>query len=121
MENCIFCKIRDRIIPKEFTYEDDDLMVFPDIHPLKPVHLLIVPKKHIEDFLMINDLHFAKASRGKEGLMMKLTKIVQKMVKKFKLGNKGYRVVINGGGAQFIDHLHLHLLGPLGKEVDMPA
>jgi histidine triad (HIT) family protein len=109
--DCIFCKIRDRIIPKEFTYEDDYIMVFPDIHPLKPIHLLIIPKKHIGDLLMMND----------EELMMKLTKVVQKMVKKFGLENRGYRVGINGGGAQIIDHLHVHLLGPLGRNVEMPA
>lgn len=107
MENCIFCKIRDRIIPKDFTYEDDSVMVFPDINPLKPIHMLIVPKKHLEDLLSIND----------EELMMKLTKISQEMIKKFKLEDKGYRLVVNGGGAQIINHLHLHLLGPLGKAV----
>jgi histidine triad (HIT) family protein len=109
MENCIFCKIRDKIIPKEFIYEDAEFMVFPDIHPLKPVHLLIVPKKHIADFLNIED----------EELMGKLTKIIQKMVKKQKLENKGYRIAINGGGAQFINHLHAHLMGPLTKFSEM--
>jgi len=53
--DCVFCKIRDRIITKEFTYEDEDIMVFPDIHPLKPIHLLIVPKIHTEDYLDFND------------------------------------------------------------------
>ena len=107
--DCVFCKIRDRIIPKEFTYEDEEIMVFPDIHPLKPVHLLIIPKKHIEDLLMIND----------KLLMMKLIKIMQEMIRKFKLENKGYRIVVNGGGAQIINHLHVHILGPLGKTVAM--
>ena len=116
MESCIFCKIRDRIIPKEFTYEDEDIMVFPDIHPLKPIHLLIVPKKHIEDLLMMNDPPGGEASKL---LMMKLTTLIQKMIKKFGLGNKGYRVGINGGGAQIINHLHFHLLGPLGKAATM--
>jgi histidine triad (HIT) family protein len=109
MENCIFCKIREGIIPKEFTYQDKDVMVFPDIHPLKPVHLLIIPKKHVKDFLSIND----------EGLMMKLVRVTQKMIREFKLEDKGYRVVINGGGAQVVDHLHIHLLGPLGKTARM--
>ena len=117
--DCIFCKIRDRIIPKEFTYEDEEVMVFPDIHPLKPIHLLIIPKKHIKDLLMMNDPHFAKASRGKEELMTKLMRVVAEMVKKQKLEDKGYRVVVNGGWAQIIDHLHFHLLGPLGKAVNM--
>jgi histidine triad (HIT) family protein len=109
MQDCIFCKIRDRIIPKEFTYEDKDVMVFPDIHPVRPIHLLIIPKKHIADFLMIDD----------EGLTMKITKIIQKMVKEQKLENKGYRVVVNGGGAQGINHLHIHLVGPMGMEAAM--
>lgn len=107
MKNCIFCKIKDRIISKKFIYEDEDLMVFPDIHPLKPIHLLIIPKKHIDDLLMMND----------EDLMIKLTKIIKKMVKEQKLENKGYRIVVNGGGAQIIQHLHFHLLGPLGKDM----
>jgi len=111
MEDCIFCKIRDRIIPNEFTYEDRDIMVFPDIHPVKPTHLLIVPKKHIEDFLDLND----------KDLLEKLQKTTQNMIRKFKLGNKGYRIGVNGGGAQIIDHLHVHLLGPLGKSAKMPA
>ena len=119
MENCIFCKIRDRAIPAEFIYEDESIMVFPDIHPIKPVHLLIVPKKHIEDFLMMNDPHNARASRGKEELMMQIIRITQEMVKKFQLENKGYRVGINGGGAQLINHLHVHLFGPLEKAAAM--
>ena len=102
MDTCIFCKIRDRIIPKEFTYEDEDIMVFPDINPIKPIHLLIAPKKHIEDLLM-----------------MKLVKITQNMVKKLELQSKGYRAGINGGGAQLIDHLHIHLIGPLNKGAKM--
>lgn len=111
MKDCTFCKIRDRIIPKEFIYEDEDVMVFPDIHPLKSIHLLIIPKKHIEDLLMIND----------KGLMMKLINVAQEMIKKEKLEGKGYRLVVNGGGAQIIDHLHFHLIGPLGKDVKMSA
>ncbi len=109
MEDCIFCKIRDRIIPKEFTYEDNSVMVFPDIYPIRPVHLLIVPKKHIKDFLDLDD----------KNLLEKLRKVSQKMIRKFELENKGYRLGMNGGGAQIIDHLHIHLLGPLGKAVSM--
>ena len=116
MSDCIFCKIRDRAISKDFTYEDKDIMVFPDIRPIKPIHLLIVPKKHIEDFLMMNN---EGLPAGEAGLMMKLTNTIQKMIKKFKLENKGYRIGINGGGAQIINHLHFHLLGPLGKAVKM--
>ena len=107
--DCIFCKIRDRIIPKDFTYEDEDVMVFPDINPLKSVHLLIVPKKHMPDFLDLED----------NILSDRINKTIKVMVKKFELEDKGYRIVVNGGGAQIIDHLHFHLLGPLGKAVKM--
>jgi len=100
-------------------------MVFPDIHPLKPVHLLIIPKKHLGDLLMMNDKARPPSpeseANGGQGLMIKLTKVIQKMIKEQKLENKGYRVVINGGGAQIIDHLHLHLMGPLGKAAEMSA
>ena len=105
MPNCVFCKIRDREIPKEFTYEDDEVMVFPDIHPIKPVHLLVVLKKHVRDFLDVepDDLE-------------KISKIIKKIVKDKDLSGKGYRLGINGGGAQIIEHLHVHLMSPFGKQ-----
>ncbi len=106
--DCIFCKIRDREIPKEFTYEDKDLMVFPDIHPIKPIHLLVVPKEHIEDFLELND---AKLLSG-------IKNMIDKMVKDNKLDKKGYRISVNGGGAQVINHLHFHVMGPI-KSTEM--
>ena len=109
MESCIFCKIRDRIIPKEFTYEDEDIMVFPDISPVAPIHLLIMPKKHIADFFDLKNSE----------LWDKLRVITQKMIKEQKIQGKGYRLVVNGGGAQLIDHLHIHLMGPMGKGTEM--
>lgn len=109
MTSCIFCKIAKREMPKGFTYEDGEVMVFPDINPIAPVHLLVVPKKHISELLEISD----------ENLVNKLWKTVQKMVKKTGLEDKGYRLTVNGGGAQIIDHLHIHLVGPMGKHVKM--
>lgn len=109
MKDCIFCKIRDGIIPKEFTYEDKNVMVFPDINPIKPIHLLIIPKKHIEDFLELNDTN----------LLEILKKTIHEMIKKLELQNKGYRLTVNGGGAQVINHLHIHLVGPLGMAAKM--
>lgn len=109
--DCIFCKIRDREIPKEFTYEDEDIMVFPDINPLKPIHLLVMPKKHLKDFLDLED----------PILLEKLKNVIRKMIKEQKLEDKGYRLVVNGGGAQIIDHLHVHLVGPIGKEIERLA
>ena len=109
MSSCVFCKIRDRIIPKVFTYEDDEVMVFPDIYPVAPIHLLIMPKKHIADFFDLKNSE----------LWDKLRVITQKMIKEQKIQGKGYRLVVNGGGAQIIDHLHIHLMGDVGKKVKL--
>lgn len=105
MDNCLFCKFANKTLEKEFTYEDKDIMVFPDIHPIKPIHLLVVLKKHVGDFLdlEIEDLE-------------KISKIIKKIVKDKKLEDKGYRLGINGGGAQIIEHLHVHLMSPFGKQ-----
>ncbi len=103
---CIFCKIRDGEIAKEFTYQDEDVMVFPDIRSLKPIHLLIIPKKHVTDYLKLDD----------DRLVKRLREVTQKMIKEKKLENKGYKLSINGGGYQIIDHLHIHLLGPMGTD-----
>ena len=109
MESCIFCKIRDRIIPKVFTYEDRDVMVFPDINPVAPVHLLIMPKAHIRDFGDFRD----------DKLLGKIRRVIQRMIEDQKIGDKGYRLVVNGGGAQLIDHLHIHLMGKIGQKLKM--
>jgi histidine triad (HIT) family protein len=104
--DCVFCKIRDRIIPKEFTYEDEEIMVFPDIHPFKPIHLLVVPKIHIEDYLEFNDTDLSRKTKI----------IIDKMVKEQKLDNgKGYRISVNGGGAQMVKHVHFHVMGPISQ------
>lgn len=100
-KNCIFCKIESGEIPKEFTYQDDEIMAFPDINPMSPVHLLIIPRKHIEDF-------FHSDSKTIE----KISVAIRKLIDKEKLMGKGYRIVVNGGGAQDINHLHFHLRGP---------
>lgn len=109
MQNCIFCKIAKKEIPTTFMYEDEEIMVFPDIHPKKPIHLLIVPKKHIEEFGKVQE----------HGLFARIGKVIQQMIKAKALEDKGYRVFVNGGGFQDIDHLHFHLIGPLGKPAAM--
>ncbi len=109
MLDCIFCKIAKHESPKEFIYEDEEIMAFPDIYPIAKIHILVMPKKHIEDFLDFEE----------DALLSKLKKVIQKIIKEKKLENRGYRVAINGGGAQIIDHLHFHIVGPLGKAVKM--
>jgi histidine triad (HIT) family protein len=105
MKDCIFCKIARHEVPKEFLYEDKDLMVFPDINPAKPVHILIVPKKHVEDLSDLDD----------KNLLWKIEQAAVKHSEEEKLNKKGYRLHVNAGGAQIIDHLHFHLTGPIEK------
>ncbi|MBP9719394.1 MAG: HIT domain-containing protein [Candidatus Levybacteria bacterium] len=102
---CVFCKIANGSIPKEFLYQDADLMVFPDIHPARPVHILIVPKKHISEFMAVED----------HDLFKKIGHVMQKMIKEQNLEKRGHRIIINGGGAQEVDHLHVHLMGPIQR------
>ncbi len=108
-KNCIFCKIISGEIPKEFAFENADIVAFSDIRPIKPVHLLIVPKIHITDFTKLeNDLILGKIRIAILGL-----------IEQNKLTDKGYRIVVNGGGAQAVDHLHFHLTGPWGKAAEL--
>lgn len=103
MTDCLFCKFSKKEIKKEFVLETDKVMVFPDIKPMAKVHLLIVSKKHISEF--------SKLKNDEQGIWEEIIGILQKLIKQFKLGKLGYRIVINGGGAQIIDHLHVHLMG----------
>ncbi|MBU1031917.1 HIT domain-containing protein [Patescibacteria group bacterium] len=103
MDNCIFCKIIKGEIPKDFLYESDSLVVFADIHPSADIHILIVPKEHI---VGIGDLSESHAK-----LLSEIYSLVNKLVKENKLEQDSYRVVVNGGKAQHISHIHFHLLG----------
>jgi histidine triad (HIT) family protein len=103
--DCIFCKFSTGEIKKEFLYEDEDVMAFSDIHPVKPVHILIVPKKHIPEFQAVDD----------PILFQHIFHVVQQMIKREGLADKPHRIGINGGGAQDIDHLHIHLMGPVNR------
>jgi histidine triad (HIT) family protein len=109
MKDCIFCKIIKKEIPKEFRYEDDNVVVFDDISPQAKVHVLIVSRKHIEsfDFLTHND----------EDILSSMRQAVHKIVKDKELIGKGYKIQLFAGGAQTVDHLHFHLLGPVGLKV----
>lgn len=106
--DCIFCKIINKEIPKEFNLETDNLVVFPDINPSADIHLLIVPKKHIGG---ISDL-------GKESgkLLEEIYEVVNKLVLENNLKDNLYRVVVNGGKSQHVPHLHFHLLGGQWKK-----
>lgn len=104
METCIFCKIAARQIPTKLLEDNDDFVVFNDIHPKAPIHLLVVPKQHIPSLNDLNPEHSDLIAN----LMLQLKNIANK----HGLEN-GYRTVINtgAGGGQEIYHLHIHLTG----------
>lgn len=104
MNDCIFCKIIKGEIPKDFIYEDKKVVVFADIKPSAPVHLLIIPKKHIAKLQDLGD-------NSKELLGHIL--LTANKVAEMKNIKKGFKIVINCGpdGGQKVPHLHVHLLG----------
>jgi len=109
-EDCLFCKIVNREIPSEFLYEDDDYVVFRDINPAAPVHLLLVPKQHIRS---INDLESSHTA-----IVGGLFSLAKEMAKAQGVNESGYKLLFNveKGGGQEIFHLHLHLMGGWQKK-----
>lgn len=103
MSDCIFCKIVEGSIPSKKVYEDDDVVVFHDIHPIAPVHILIVPKAHIESLASCDVSH--------QALLGKMLGLAPKLATE--LGLKGFRAMINTGreGGQEVFHLHVHVFG----------
>ena len=104
-KDCIFCKIIKKEIPSKIVYEDDELIAFEDIAPLAPVHVLIVPKKHI---VAVTDLN-EENSKFVSNVYLVANKIAEmKCIK-----DKGFRVTVNCGedGGQVVKHIHFHLLG----------
>ncbi|PIU32964.1 histidine triad nucleotide-binding protein [Candidatus Woesebacteria bacterium CG_4_10_14_0_2_um_filter_39_14] len=111
MKDCLFCKIIKGEIPTEFLYQDENVVAFHDLHPKAPVHILIVPKKHIDKLQDISD-------NDKE-LLGQLLLAAKKIAGQEKIG-EGFKIVINCGqkGGQEIFHLHVHLLGGWEGGVD---
>ncbi len=109
-KDCIFCKIVNGEIPTEFFYEDDNLVVFKDINPHAPVHILIVPKKHIRS---INDL-----TENDREIISHMIMVGKDIAKKESINSSGYKLLFNveRGGGQVIFHLHLHLIGGWEKK-----
>jgi len=105
MSDCIFCKIIRRELPGKFIYEDETVVAIQDIHPQAPIHLLVLPKAHIET------LDAVKPEDG--ALIGKLFSVAAMLARERGLESRGYRTVINNGAGagQSVFHLHLHLLG----------
>lgn len=102
--DCIFCKIVAGKIPTERIYEDDDILVFPDIHPAAPVHLLMVPKEHVASLITASGRH--------QALLGRMTLLAPRLARE-QGATDGFRIVINNGpdGGQEVYHLHVHVLG----------
>ena len=109
--SCLFCKIIDGSIPSAVVYQDERCYAFSDISPQAPVHILVVPKRHIESL--------AETSADDPELLGHLVWVVTEIARQKGLAN-GYRTVINTGvdGGQTVNHLHLHLLG--GRAMHWP-
>ena len=102
---CIFCDIVGKKSPADILYHDEEMVVFKDIHPHAPVHLLIVPRKHIRS---INDVEDEDTD-----LISHMVFVGRLMAKKEGIARSGYKLLFNveRGGGQVIFHLHLHLMG----------
>ena len=109
MSDCIFCKIINKEIPSSIVYEDDEILAFRDINPVAPVHILVIPKKHIDSLVELK--------KEDEEVVGRIYTVINKIAKQEKIDEKGFRVVVNCGedGMQEVKHLHFHLLG--GKKL----
>lgn len=109
MEDCVFCKIIKGEIPSAKVYEDDEILAFKDINPVTPIHILVIPKKHIES---LNEIE-----QEDQMLIGKIFTVIKKIAKEQGIAEYGYRVIANCGedGGQEVKHLHFHILG--GKKL----
>lgn len=103
--DCIFCQIVAGKIASDLVYQDEEVVAFHDIHPQAPVHLLVIPKKHITSLTQLTE--------EETPLVEHMVNIANQLAKREGISEKGYRLVINCGqqGGQLVPHLHLHVLG----------
>ncbi|MBN8439621.1 MAG: histidine triad nucleotide-binding protein [Candidatus Accumulibacter sp.] len=104
MENCLFCKIAGGQIPCRKVYEDDDILAFHDINPARPVHLLVIPKRHITSL--------ATATEADTPVLGRILAVANRLATE-QGSPDGFRLIINSGriGHQEVQHLHAHIVG----------
>lgn len=109
--NCIFCAIADGEVKSQIVHEDEDVLVFKDLNPQAPTHLLIIPKKHIS--------RLDEAQDADAKLLGKILLTARDLAKKYDI--KDFRLVTNNGkgAGQSVDHLHFHLMA--GRRFMWPA
>ncbi|TAL08854.1 MAG: histidine triad nucleotide-binding protein [Nitrospirae bacterium] len=112
MSDCLFCKIGSGQIPAKVVLQDDEVLAFDDVNPQAPVHVLVIPKRHVS---ALND-----AGAGDQALLGRLLEAAILVARKKGIAEAGYRVVANTGrdGGQTVFHLHLHVLG--GRHMNWP-
>ena len=112
MSDCLFCKIRDGEIQGDIVFENDDVLAFNDVNPQAPVHVLIIPKKHIST---VNDM-----DAGDEVIMGKLFSVAKTIAAQQGVADDVYRLVVNCNekAGQTVFHIHMHLLG--GRNMTWP-
>ena len=112
MESCLFCRIAAGELPSKIAYQDDRVVAFHDIAPQAPVHVLIVPRKHIAT---LNDVAVEDAA-----LLAHMFQTARNLAEEFGVDQKGYRTVfnVNSEAGQTVFHLHLHLIG--GRRLSWP-
>ncbi|MDD4170163.1 MAG: histidine triad nucleotide-binding protein [Desulfotomaculaceae bacterium] len=112
MQDCIFCKIINKEIPAEIVYEDENVMVFKDLKPEAPVHLLLIPKKHVPTFF---DLQEEDAV-----IMGQVQLVAGRVIRDLGLADRGFRIISNCGrdAEQLVMHVHYHLLA--GRPFNWP-
>jgi histidine triad (HIT) family protein len=105
MSDCLFCKIASKEIPAKLVYEDADVVAFEDIEPQAPVHLLVIPRKHVPT---LNDL-----SAEDDALAGKLLRVAAGLAKERGIAERGWRAAlnVNRDAHQLVFHVHLHVLG----------
>jgi len=110
-ESCMFCRIARGKLPSDMVEETDDIVAFRDIDPMAPVHILVVPRKHIATF---NDASDDPVLPGR------LLLLARDIAEREGIAKTGYRIVLNTGGqgGQSVDHIHVHLLG--GRSLGWP-
>jgi len=107
MGDCIFCKIVAGEIPCQKVYESEKVLAFDDIHPMAPIHVILIPKRHVATLMDVDE-------EGMADLQAIMT-AAQEVARVKKVDGKGFRLVINCNkeGGQVVFHLHMHLLGGL--------
>lgn len=103
MENCIFCKIANKEINSEIIYENENVIAFKDLNPKAAIHFLIIPKKHYETILELEN----------KEVISDLFKAIKEIAEKYNISEKGFRIINNckEDGGQEVMHMHLHMLG----------